>query len=60
MLTPYPAINRIELVVMIRDRRGVLGNLGDDHAITVQRRQSVKPLNITGATGSPANATALV
>jgi hypothetical protein len=38
MLAPHPTINRIELVVVIRDRHGVLGNSGDDHVITVRRR----------------------
>jgi hypothetical protein len=35
MLTPHPAVNRIELVVVVRDRYGVLGSSGDDHALTL-------------------------
>jgi len=33
MITPDPAINRIELVVMIGDRHGIWGTLRDDHAL---------------------------
>jgi hypothetical protein len=36
MVAPQPAVNRIKLVVVVRDRHGVLGNIGDNHAITLQ------------------------
>jgi hypothetical protein len=40
MLPPQATINRIELVVVIRDRCGILGSIGDDHAVTLQRRST--------------------
>lgn len=47
MLSPHSAINGIKLVVVIRDRRGVLGNIGNDHAITLQRRSSHRKIQLT-------------
>jgi hypothetical protein len=40
MLPPQATINRIKLVVVIRDRCGILGSIGDDHAVTLQRRST--------------------
>jgi hypothetical protein len=37
VLTPHPSIDGIELVVVVRDRGGILGNIGDDHGVTLQR-----------------------
>ena len=40
MVPPHLAVNGIELVVVVRDRRGILGNIGDDHGTTLQRRST--------------------